>query len=91
MIGLFRLLELTNMNQENNEPNVTDSGTGGLKEKIGGLGQKIIGEIETIGGILTGDPNTAAEGEFNLEVGDVRGEIEEELDEGRKPEDEEAK
>ena len=91
MIGLFRLLELTNMNQENNEPSATDSSTGGLKEKIGGLGQKIIGEIETIGGILTGDPNTAAEGEFNLEVGDVRGEIEEELDEGRKPEDEEAK
>lgn len=91
MIGLFGLLELINMNQENNEPSATDSGTGGLKEKIGGLGQKIIGEIETIGGILTGDPNTAAEGEFNLEVGDVRGEIEEELDEGRKPEDKEAK
>lgn len=79
------------MNQENNEPSATDSSTGGLKEKIGGLGQKIIGEIETIGGILTGDPNTAAEGEFNLEVGDVRGEIEEELDEGGKPEDKEAK
>lgn len=62
-----------------------------MKEKIGGLGQKIIGEIETIGGILTGDLNTAAEGEFNLEVGDVRGEIEEELDEGGKPEDKEAK
>jgi uncharacterized protein YjbJ (UPF0337 family) len=48
----------------------------GLKEKISGLGQKIIGEIESIGGILTGDPNTAAEGEFNVEVGTVREEIE---------------
>jgi len=91
LIGLFRLLELTNMNQENNEPSATDSSTGGLKEKIGGLGQKIIGEIETIGGILTGDPNTAAEGEFNLEVGDVRGEVEDELEAGRTSGEEEVK
>ena len=48
----------------------------GLKEKISGFGQKIIGEIESIGAILTGDPNTAAEGEFNVEVGTVRDEIE---------------
>ena len=48
----------------------------GLKEKISGLGQKIIGEIETIGGVLTGDPNTQAEGEFNVEVGDIREELE---------------
>jgi uncharacterized protein YjbJ (UPF0337 family) len=47
-----------------------------IKEKISGLGQKIIGEIESIGGILTGDPNTAAEGEFNVEVGTVREELE---------------
>jgi len=50
---------------------------GGFKEKIGGLGQKVIGEIETIGGVLTGDPNTQAEGEFNVEVGDIREELEE--------------
>jgi hypothetical protein len=31
----------------------------------------IIGEIETIGGILTGDPVTRAEGEFNVEVGSL--------------------
>ena len=49
---------------------------GGLKEKISGLGQKIIGEIETIGGVLTGDPNTQAEGEFNVEVGDIREDLE---------------
>lgn len=55
-----------------------------LKEKISGLGQKIIGEVEMIGGILTGDPNTAAEGEFNIEVGDAREELEEDL-ESRKP------
>ena len=47
------------------------------KSGISGLGQKIIGEIETIGGVLTGDPLTQAEGEFNVEVGEVREEIEE--------------
>lgn len=50
-----------------------------LKDRITGTGQKIIGQIETIGGVLTGDPNTQAEGEFNVEVGTVREEIEEEL------------
>ena len=53
----------------------------GIADKITGLGQKIIGEIETIGGVLTGDPLTQAEGEFNVEVGDVREDIEEDLEE----------
>ena len=52
----------------------------GLKDKISGLGQKIIGEIETIGGVLTGDPLTQAEGEFNVEVGDVREDLEDDLE-----------
>lgn len=53
----------------------------GIKAGISGLGQKIIGQIETIGGVLTGDPITQAEGEFNVEVGTVREEIEEDLEE----------
>lgn len=53
----------------------------GLADSISGMGQKIIGEIEAIGGILTGDPNTAAEGEFNVEVGELREETEEDLEE----------
>lgn len=61
----------------------------GIKDKIGGLGQKIIGGIEEIGGILTGDPNTAAEGEFNVEVGDLREEIEEDLESSKAPDGEE--
>ena len=52
----------------------------GLADNISGLGQKIIGTIENIGGVLTGDPLTQAEGEFNAEVGDVREELEEDLD-----------
>ena len=51
-----------------------------IAENISGLGQKIIGGIEEIGGILTGDPVTAAEGEFNIEVGEVREEAEEDLE-----------
>jgi uncharacterized protein YjbJ (UPF0337 family) len=51
-----------------------------IADNITGLGQKIIGGIEEIGGILTGDPVTAAEGEFNVEVGEVREELEEDLE-----------
>jgi uncharacterized protein YjbJ (UPF0337 family) len=61
--------------------NQKDPDAGSIKKSISGLGQKIIGEIETIGGVLTGDPNTQAEGEFNVEVGTVRDELEESLDE----------
>jgi uncharacterized protein YjbJ (UPF0337 family) len=65
------------MNQDKNE----DTETPGLADKISGLGQKIIGEIETIGGVLTGDPITQAEGEYNAEVGDVREDLEEDQEE----------
>lgn len=71
--------------EEKDHENETHS----LKEKIGGLGQKIIGGIEEIGGILTGDPNTAAEGEFNVEVGDLREEIEEDLEKSKAPDGDE--
>lgn len=59
----------------------------GLKDKISGAAQVIIGEIETIGGVLTGDPTTQAEGELNVEVGSVRDEIETELEESKEAED----
>ena len=63
-----------------NEPEDNEK-KGGLREKVSGFGQKVIGEIESFGGILTGDPNTQAEGEFNIEVGDIREEIEDDLEE----------
>lgn len=61
---------------------------GGIKDKITGLAQKIIGEIEEIGGALTGDPTTQAEGQFNVAVGEIReelaeGEIESHSDDAR--------
>jgi uncharacterized protein YjbJ (UPF0337 family) len=55
----------------------------GLADNVSGLGQKIIGKIETIGGVLTGDPITQAEGEYNVEVGDVREDLEEDLEDSR--------
>lgn len=54
-----------------------------IKSRITGLGQEIIGEIEIIGGVLTGDPNTQAEGEFNVEVGTVREELDESMEDDR--------
>ncbi|MBA3633061.1 MAG: hypothetical protein H0W58_09675 [Acidobacteria bacterium] len=42
-----------------------------LGENLSAVGQMIIGEIEAVGGILTGDPVTRAEGEFNVEVGSL--------------------
>ena len=43
-----------------------------IKDRITGLGQKIIGEIEEIAGVINADPLAQAEGEFNVEVGSVR-------------------
>ena len=53
-----------------------------LKDGITGLGQRIIGEIESLAGVVNADPLAQAEGEFNVEVGTVREEIEEDLEEG---------
>ena len=50
---------------------------------IAGLGQVLLGQIEEIGGILTADPMTRAEGEFNIEVGEIK----EDLEDAEKEED----
>ncbi len=55
------------MNNENEESE--GNKTNHTTENLESVGQMIIGGIETVGGILTGDPITRAEGEFNVEVG----------------------
>jgi hypothetical protein len=40
-----------------------------LKENLEAVGQIVLGEIEKIGGILTADPLTNAEGEYNIAAG----------------------
>jgi uncharacterized protein YjbJ (UPF0337 family) len=61
--------------QDEHDKAADDAPHGSLKEKISGFGQKVLGEIETVGGVLTGDPMTEAEGQFNVEVGDIREEL----------------
>ena len=48
-----------------------------LKDSITGFGQKIIGEIETLAGVVNADPLAQAEGEFNVEVGTIREDLKE--------------
>lgn len=62
-LGFF-IVELLTMTREKKEKEES-----GLSENLSAVGQMIVGEIETIGGILTGDPVTRAEGEFNVGVG----------------------
>jgi len=62
------------------ENEIEDTKEESEKGKLSGFSQFIVGEMETIGGVLTGDPLTQAEGEFNVEVGTVREDIEEDLD-----------
>lgn len=66
------------------ENDVKKEGSEGKDEssdgRLSGFSQKIIGELETIGGVLTGDPLTQAEGEFNVEVGTVREELEDDIE-----------
>ncbi|HVE59139.1 MAG TPA: hypothetical protein VNB22_20110 [Pyrinomonadaceae bacterium] len=50
-------------------------------EKLESVGQIILGELEKLGGILTGDPISQAEGELTEDVGTVHLETAEELDE----------
>lgn len=57
------------MINENNEQQKTD--VNHTTENLESVGQMIIGGIEQIGGILTGDPTTRAEGEFNQQAGNL--------------------
>ncbi len=68
--------------QENDEPKVDDDGSS-LKGKISGAAQAILGEIEQLAGVITADPLAQQEGEFNVEVGELREEIESDLKEDR--------
>ena len=64
--------------KEDQKEEIADKKEGG---SMSGFSQFIVGEMETIGGVLTGDPLTQAEGEFNVEVGTVREDIDDELEE----------
>lgn len=57
------------MTEENEE--IEKSETNHAAENLKSVGQMILGEVEKIGGILTADPITQAEGDFNLEAGSL--------------------
>ena len=69
--------------QEESEKPEKDERDENDDRSLSGFSQFIVGELETIGGVLTGDPLTQAEGEFNVEVGTVREELEEDLEDWR--------
>ncbi len=58
------------MTEENKQSEEIE--TNHTTENLESVGQMIIGGIEEIGGILTGDPMTRAEGAFNLDLGEAR-------------------
>lgn len=58
------------MTTENKEPEENE--VDHTAENLKSVGQMILGGIEQIGGILTGDPTTRAEGEFNAQAGSLR-------------------
>ena len=61
------------------------------RENLEAAGQIIIGEIEKIGGILTADPITQAEGDYNIEAGSLHHESAEALEEDEEETPTEAK
>ena len=52
------------MSEETKKPNENT-----VAENLSAVGQMILGELESLGGILTADPITHAEGDFNVNVG----------------------
>lgn len=77
--GSFVSVKIKIMTDETNksEENEIDAST----EKVESVGQIILGEIEKIGGILTADPQTQAEGEYNISAGTLRAEVADDLEE----------
>ena len=61
------------MTDENEQ--IQETETNHTAENLESVGQMIIGGIEQIGGILTGDPVTRAEGEFNAAIGSEHQEV----------------
>lgn len=77
--------------KDNEVQEIEETEKGGLAEDISAVGQIIVGEIQSIGGMMKGDPITRAEGNFNADAGIIREEINEEIAETETVEDENEK
>ncbi len=53
----------------------TDKEKSTLKEEISNIGQIIVGELESIGGIITANQTARAEGDFRADEGIIREKI----------------
>jgi hypothetical protein len=60
---------------------INDTEETSTREKLAGAAQVLIGEIESLGGVITGDPLTSAEGDFNIQVGTLHEDSSEALSE----------
>ena len=63
------------MNDENIEDIdeiIEDIKESSTREELKAIGQMIAGELELVGGILTADPISQAEGEYNVEAGQLK-------------------
>ena len=74
--------------KEKDVQEIEETEKGGLAEDISAVGQILVGEIESIGGMLTGDPITRAEGNFNADSGIIREEINQDIAETEEENDE---
>lgn len=79
----FFVVVFLNMTDDSKIPEESNT----TKEKIEGMAQVLIGEIESLGGVITGDPMTSAEGDFNIQVGTLQQETAEALAEGEEDEE----
>jgi hypothetical protein len=66
---------------------MTDKKESKLEENLKGIGQEILGDLEIIGGMLTGDPGATGEGKFNAGVGEIRHEASAALEDDDKSEE----
>lgn len=57
-----------------------------LKEEISNISKIIVGELESIGGVLTGDATARAEGDLRADEGIIREKITHDLAEEKKEE-----
>ncbi len=79
-VGFF-IVEFTTMTNKNKEQNENSLG-----ENRSAVGQINVVQVETIGGVLTGDPVTRAESDFNVEVGNLHQESRKNMKAIEKPE-----
>lgn len=78
-------VEQEEVEQEEDENQLENRTIGNLEA----VGQIILGEVEKIGGILMADPIAQAEGEYNIEVGNLHQEVNKKLTATDPVEDEE--